>query len=46
VYEPEHTLESDEDFEEDEFEEDSNELPGEVRDAGTISDDDVPLALR
>lgn len=46
VYEPEHTLETDEDFEEDEFVEDSNELSGEVRDGGTISDDDTPLALR
>jgi palmitoyltransferase len=50
VYEPEHTLESDEDFEEDEFEENIDEhideLSGGVGDAGTMSDDDVPLALR
>ncbi|KAG2350756.1 zf-DHHC-domain-containing protein [Suillus weaverae] len=45
VYEPEHTLESDEDFE-DEFEEDVDGLSREVGDVGTISDDDVPLALR
>ncbi|KAG0707434.1 DHHC palmitoyltransferase-domain-containing protein [Suillus ampliporus] len=54
VYEPEHPLESDEDFEDDfDFEEEGEKeaeledrLPGEVGDAGTISDDDVPLALR
>ncbi|KAG2368853.1 zf-DHHC-domain-containing protein [Suillus spraguei] len=41
VYEPEHTLESDEDLEED-----IDELSGEAGDASTISDDEVPLALQ
>ncbi|KAG1754926.1 DHHC palmitoyltransferase-domain-containing protein [Suillus paluster] len=52
VYEPEHSLEGDEDFEEEDFEEEEenetekDELSAEVGDAGTFSDDDVPLALR
>ncbi|KAG2117985.1 DHHC palmitoyltransferase-domain-containing protein [Suillus discolor] len=47
VYEPEHTLEtSDDDFEKDEFGEHIDEPSGEVGTVRTMSDDDVPLALR
>jgi palmitoyltransferase ZDHHC6 len=49
VYEPQHEVEDDEGFEDEdgEFEEGDGEPSGEVRDAGAIlDDDDVPLALR
>lgn len=46
VYEPQDVLEGDEDFGDDYGEEGGDFEEGEVRDAGAVSDDDVPLALR